>query len=76
MKKRREVPVRRFIEVDDDTRRHLEKAFGVGSRTVYNALTYAGGSDLCRRIRSHALQKGGRVMVVLPEEELEMRNEL
>lgn len=48
--------------------------FCVGEKTVYNALHYVGDSDLCRRIRTHALQKGGCVMVVLPEEEfLSMR---
>ena len=58
---------RRYIEADEALRRHLAKAFCVGPRTVYNALNYAGDSELCRRIRAHALQKGGRVMVVVPE---------
>lgn len=62
---------RRYIEADEALRRHLAKAFCVGPRTVYNALNYAGDSELCRRIRAHALQKGGRVMVVLPETSFE-----
>lgn len=65
---------RKYVEADKALRRHLSEVFCVGEKTVYNALHYVGDSDLCRRIRTHALQKGGCVMVVLPEEEfLSMR---
>ena len=61
--------MKKFIEVSDEVRHHLEKVFDVGAKTVYNALNYVGDSDLCRRIRVHALQRGGVVMVVQPEME-------
>ena len=60
----------RKIEVGTEIRRKICKMFGVTSKTVSNALTYAGTrgeSDTAKRIRKVALENGGRRMVYCPE---------
>lgn len=60
----------RKIEVGTEIRRKISKMFGVTSKTVSNALTYAGTrgeSDTAKRIRKVALENGGRRMVYCPE---------
>ena len=62
----------RRIEVTGGTRAFIRRTFGVTDRTVLNALTHdvkRGDSDLAKRIRSLALQKGGRYVVTIPEDE-------
>lgn len=58
--------MRQFIEVPASVKAELARAFDVNERTVRNALDYSGQSDLCRRIRCFAMQKGGVVMTVQP----------
>ena len=59
------------IEVSQEVRNEIRKAFGVSNQTVVNALNYSGGtrsqSDLAKRIRSMAMNNGGRHMLYLPE---------
>ncbi len=63
---------RRIIEVTKETREFLQKAFRVSQPMVWYALTFdekRGQSDLAKRIRNLAVQKGGVVMNVGPEAE-------
>ena len=61
---------KRKIEVGTEVRKKISKMFGVTSKTVSNALTYAGSrgdSDTAKRIRKVALENGGICMVYCPE---------
>ena len=63
---------KRVIEVTKETRDFLQKAFDVTATMVWYALNFdekRGQSDLAKRIRSLALQKGGVVLNIGPEVE-------
>jgi hypothetical protein len=59
------------IAVSKETKEFLQKVFGCTDRMVRKALNHEEGSasDLCKRIRSVALQRDGVTMVSLPEVE-------
>ena len=60
----------KMIKVSADVRSKIMKAFGVTSKTVYNALSYnleRGNTDLAKKIRVMALENGGVPTVSLPE---------
>ncbi len=58
----------RKIDLSAEGYKKIEKAFGLGWRTVHNALFFQDkGSDTGQRIRKMALELGGQVMVTLPE---------
>lgn len=64
--------MKKNIHIKKEDRDFLERAFGVSGRTVYNALHYddeRGGSDLAKKMRKVALDRGGIVMVEALEEE-------
>ncbi|MEE1140282.1 MAG: hypothetical protein UHP25_02730 [Prevotella sp.] len=64
--------MKKYIHVTKEVREHLMNNFGVTNVMVWYALTFhpnRGNSDLAKRIRMFALQKGGIVMVVSPEKE-------
>lgn len=63
----------KYIHVTKDVRLCLAKTFNVSDKTVRNALSFdkkRGETDCAKRIRKFALQKGGIVMVVVPEVEV------
>ena len=63
---------KRVIEVTKETRDFLQKAFDVTATMVWYALNFdekRGQSDLAKRIRNLALQKGGVVLNIGPEVE-------
>lgn len=63
----------KYIHVTKDVRLYLAKTFNVSDKTVWNALNFdkkRGEPDCAKRIRKFALQKGGIVMVVVPEVEV------
>lgn len=63
----------KYIDVSKEVRRKIVNTFSVTERTVFNALNYddeRGFSQLALRIRSFAMQNGGVVMTVQPEEEV------
>ncbi len=60
--------MRREIEVTDENREFLRNLFGVTDRTMRNALKLDGqDTDVRQRIRKAALERGGEIMVTLPE---------
>lgn len=64
--------MKRYIHITKENREFLMKAFGVSRKTVLNAVTFAGArgeTDLAKRIRKLALERGGIVMVAAPEVE-------
>lgn len=65
--------VKTYIHIKKDDREFIAKAFGVGNKTIHNALHYddeRGGSELAKRIRRLALERGGIKMVEVPESEV------
>ena len=65
--------VKTYIHIKKEDRDFIAKAFGVGNKTIRNALHYddeRGGSELARRIRRLALERGGIKMVEAPESEV------
>lgn len=62
--------MRRIIEVTNEDKAFLEKAFNVTSRMVSYALTFdsvRGQSELASRIRTLALKRGAKMVNVIPE---------
>ena len=65
----RERGIEKYIHVKKADRDFLGKVFKVGAKCVYNALHYESDSELANKIRYVARQRGGVVMVVMPEVE-------
>lgn len=66
--------MKRYIDTTKENREFLMRAFGVTERTLYYALRYdgvRGDSDLAKRIRKAAIERGGVAMVTLPAAEYE-----
>lgn len=64
--------MKRYIHITKENREFLMKAFGVSRKTVQNAVMFdgeRGDSDLAKRIRKLALERGGIPMVTSPEVE-------
>lgn len=62
--------MRREIEVTKENREFLRKLFGVSEPTVYTALNLdKPETDVRKRIRKAALERGGEIMVTLREVE-------
>ncbi len=64
--------MKRYIHIQKEDREFIARAFKVSKRTVYNAINFEDmneGNDLARRIRTLALQRGGVVMLEVPEVE-------
>lgn len=62
--------MRKYIHIRKEDREFIMKVFGVTGRTVMNAIRFdseRGDTDLARRIRKVALERGGIVMVETPE---------
>lgn len=54
---------KKLITASVPLKRLIAKTFEVEEKTVRNALTYRSNSDLARRIRRLALEKGGELYV-------------
>lgn len=52
----------RRIIMESDKRREVRELFGVSDRMMSHALNYTRDTELARKIRATALQKGGRVV--------------
>lgn len=61
---------KKYIHIKKEDREFIERLFGVGSKTVFNALYYngpRGDTDLAKKIRKVAMEHGGIVMNEIPE---------
>lgn len=66
--------MKKYIDITTENRNFLMRAFGVTRQTVQNALHFdaeRGNTDLAKKIRKLALERGGVPMVALREDELE-----
>lgn len=64
--------MKKYIHIKKEDRDFIAKAFGITGRSIYNALHFddeRGGSDLAKKVRRLALERGGITMVEAPEEE-------
>ncbi|SES88503.1 hypothetical protein [Prevotella sp. kh1p2] len=64
--------MKKYIHIQKADRKFLAEAFEVTERTIFNATHFEDlneGTDLMKKIRSLALQRGGIVMVKVPEME-------
>lgn len=64
--------MKKYIHIQKADREFIAKAFGITERTIFNAIHFEDmndGNDLAKKIRSLALQRGGIVMVEVPEME-------
>lgn len=61
---------KRYIHIKKEDREFIMKALGVTERTVFNATRFdekRGNTDIAKRIRKLAMERGGIVMNVIPE---------
>ena len=64
--------MKRYIHIKKEDREFIMKAFKITQRTVFNAIHFKDmneGNDLAKKIRTLALERGGIVMVEVPEGE-------
>lgn len=59
--------MKKYIHVTREDREFLAKAFNVSQVTVWKALRFEQNTDTIRRIQKLACQRGGIVMVVVPQ---------
>lgn len=59
----------RYIHIKKEDREFIMKALRVTERMVYYAIRFEKDTDLARRIRKLAMERGGIVMAVIPEAE-------
>lgn len=65
--------MKKYIHIQKADREFIAKTFKVSKRTVYNAIHFEDmdeGSELAKKIRKLALERGGIVMVEAPEWEV------
>lgn len=64
--------MKKYIHIKKEDREFISKALNIGGKSIYNALHFdsdRGGTDLAKKVRKLALERGGIVMVEAPEEE-------
>ena len=62
--------MKKCIHITKEDRMFIMKALGVTERTVFNAIRFdskRGDTELARKIRKLAMERGGIVMVEIPE---------
>lgn len=59
--------MKKQVTVTKENRKFLEKAFKVSSVMIWKALTFESDTDLARKIRKLAIERGGVTLLSLPE---------
>ncbi|MEY8684876.1 hypothetical protein AB9N12_01600 [Bacteroides sp. AN502(2024)] len=62
--------MKKYIHITKEDREFIMKAFGISEKSVFNAIRFddrRGGTDLAKKIRKLAMDRGGIVMVEIPE---------
>jgi hypothetical protein len=65
--------MKKYIHMKKEDREFIAKALKITERTIFNATHYTDmneGTDLMKKVRTLALQRGGIVMVEAPEWEV------
>ena len=61
--------MKKYIHLKKEDREFIAKAFGITPRMVFSAVHFESDSELARKVRKLALDRGGIVMVEVPETE-------
>ncbi len=61
--------MKKYIHVKKEDREFLAKVFGITPRMVFSAVHFESDSELARKVRKLAMDRGGIVMVEAPEAE-------
>lgn len=61
--------MKKYIHLKKEDREFLAKVFGITPRMVFNAVHFESDSELARKVRKLAMDRGGIVMVEAPEAE-------
>ena len=61
--------MKKYIHVKKEDREFIAKVFGITPRMVFNAVHFESDSELARKVRKLAMDRGGIVMVEAPEAE-------
>lgn len=64
--------MKKYIHIKKEDREFIAKAFGITERSVFNAIRFddrRGETELARKVRKLAMERGGIIMVELPEVE-------
>lgn len=61
--------MKKYIHITKENREGLAKIFGVTDRMVWAAITFEKDTDVAKRIRKAAIERGGIMMNELPESE-------
>lgn len=61
--------MKKYIHLKKEDREFIAKAFGITPRMVFNAVHFESDSELARKVRKLAMDRGGIVMVEAPEAE-------
>lgn len=62
--------MKKYIHIKREDREFIAKAFGITERSVFNAIRFddrRGETELARKVRKLAMERGGIVMVEIPE---------
>lgn len=62
--------MKKYIHIQKKDREFIAEALGISERSVFNAIHFdarRGGTDLARMVRKLAMERGGIVMVEVPE---------
>lgn len=62
--------MKKYIHIKREDREFIAKAFGITERSVFNAMRFddrRGETELARKVRKLAMERGGIVMVEIPE---------
>ena len=62
--------MKKYIHIKREDREFIAKAFGITERSVFNAIRFddrRGETELARKARKLAMERGGIVMVEIPE---------
>lgn len=62
--------MKKYIHVKKEDREFLAKVFGITPRMVFNAVHFESDSELARKVRKLAMDRGGIVMVEAPRPRL------
>ncbi len=61
--------MKKYIHLKKEDREFIAKAFGITPRMVFSAVHFESDSELARKVRNLAMERGGIVMVEAPEAE-------
>ena len=61
--------MKKYIHLKKEDREFIAKALGITPRMVFSAVHYESNSELARKVRKLAMERGGIVMVEAPEAE-------